>query len=222
VAFEAAQGLDAALAFGFSAGEVVGGRAARAALHDRDPVQGAVELAVAASVEPVSLPATRGSRDRGDAGMAGEVGLAREALDVGRLGEDLGRGQGAAALQREQLRGAPSHESAELGFQARALARELARHPHPRLLVQPGEPPADALQPAQPVQRPGRDVQLRDQIVQVPAQSVLHARALADQVLAVVEQQLDLKRPLVELGAGQTVDALPERGAGDRLGVDRV
>jgi hypothetical protein len=41
--------------------------------------------------------------------------------------------------------------------------------------------------------------------VQVPAQSILHAGALADQVLAVVAQQLDLQRPLVELRAGQTV-----------------
>jgi hypothetical protein len=39
-----------------------------AALGDRDPVQGAVELAVPATVEPVALAVARGGRDRGDAG----------------------------------------------------------------------------------------------------------------------------------------------------------
>jgi hypothetical protein len=38
----------------------------------------------------------------------------------------------------------------------------------------------------------------------------LRARALRDQVLAVVEQQPDLERVPVELRAGQALDALPE------------
>jgi hypothetical protein len=56
-AFEAAERLAAALAFGAFALEVVASRRVVAALGDRDPVEGGVELAVAAAVEPVSLGA---------------------------------------------------------------------------------------------------------------------------------------------------------------------
>ena len=50
VSLEAAHGLDAALAFGFLAGEVGACRRVDPAACDRDDVQGAVELAVAATV----------------------------------------------------------------------------------------------------------------------------------------------------------------------------
>jgi hypothetical protein len=43
---------------------------------------------------------------------------------------------------------------------------------------------------------------------------------LADQVTAVVDEQLDLPRRAVELGDGQV--RVAQRGQGDRLGVDRV
>jgi hypothetical protein len=47
-----------------------------------------------------------------------------------------------------------------------------------------------------------RQVELGPAVVEEPAQPVLDPRALRDQVLAVVEQQLDLARRALELGAG--------------------
>jgi hypothetical protein len=45
---------------------------------------------------------------------------------------------------------------------------------------------------------------------------------LGYQVLAVVEQQLDGQRALIEEGLRQRLDALPERSAGHGGGVDRI
>ena len=55
LSFEAAEGFAAALALALFAFEVGACGRVDARLRDRDPVQGAVELAVAAAVEPVSL-----------------------------------------------------------------------------------------------------------------------------------------------------------------------
>src|SRR5207237_1198111 len=56
-AFEAADRLSPALAFGSFAFEVGAGGGVIAGLRDRDPVERGVELAVAAPVEPVPLDA---------------------------------------------------------------------------------------------------------------------------------------------------------------------
>jgi hypothetical protein len=58
LAFEAADRLAAALAFGLFALQVGTGGGMDARLRDRDSVEGAVELAVAAAVEAVALEAT--------------------------------------------------------------------------------------------------------------------------------------------------------------------
>ena len=54
LAFEAADRFAAAFAFGLLALEVGASRGMDARLRDRDPVKRAVELAVAAAVEPVT------------------------------------------------------------------------------------------------------------------------------------------------------------------------
>jgi hypothetical protein len=56
--------------------------------------------------------------------------------------------------------------------------------------------------------------------VQVPAQPVDRPGAFGDQVLAVVDQQLDLPGRLVMAGGGQV--GFAQGGAGDGEGVDRV
>jgi hypothetical protein len=56
VAFEAAEGFATALPFGLLAFEVGARGWVHARLGDRDPVQGAVEPAIAFAVEPVPLP----------------------------------------------------------------------------------------------------------------------------------------------------------------------
>ena len=68
-----------------------------AALGDRDPVQGAVELAVAAAVEPVASLLARAGFERCDAGVAGKLRVGLEAFDRADLPEQLGGADGAAA-----------------------------------------------------------------------------------------------------------------------------
>jgi hypothetical protein len=57
LSFEAADGFAAAFPFGLFAFQVGAGGGVVAGLGDRDPVERAVELAVAAAVEPVALHA---------------------------------------------------------------------------------------------------------------------------------------------------------------------
>jgi hypothetical protein len=57
--------------------------------------------------------------------------------------------------------------------------------------------------------------------MEMPAQPLLGAAALVDQIVAVIDQQLELPvDPLVRPGPAQA--RLPERGTGDRERVDRV
>ena len=55
VALEAADGFAGALAFGAAPGDVVLGLGVAAGAGDGDAVQGGIDLAVAAAIEPVSL-----------------------------------------------------------------------------------------------------------------------------------------------------------------------
>jgi len=73
-----------------------------AALRDRDAVEGAVQLAVAAAVESVSLVFAGAGVEWCDASVAGELGVRAEAVDRPDLGEQLGGADGAAAGQLQQ------------------------------------------------------------------------------------------------------------------------
>ena len=81
------------------AGSVVDG------LGDYDAVDPGIQapVALAGRAQPYRCRAG-GVRDRGQSGVAGEGGLAPEALDVGHLGDDPGRRQFSAALQGDQVR----------------------------------------------------------------------------------------------------------------------
>jgi hypothetical protein len=81
LAFEAAECFTAALALALLALQVGAGRCVDTALRDADPVQGAVQLPVAATVEPVSALLPRAGLERSDAGRASEPGVASKALD---------------------------------------------------------------------------------------------------------------------------------------------
>jgi hypothetical protein len=58
-----------------------------AATGDRDDVQSAVELAVAAAVQPVAIMSAGGHGDRCDSGDPGELRIALEALGAGGLAD---------------------------------------------------------------------------------------------------------------------------------------
>ena len=64
-------------------------RGVDASLGDRDPVQGAVELAVAAAVEAVALVFAGARFDRCYAGVAGRLRVGVEALARSDLPEQL-------------------------------------------------------------------------------------------------------------------------------------
>ena len=71
-------------------------------MGNRDAVEGAVELAVAAAVEAVALVFAGAGVEWCDASVAGELGVCREAVDWADLAEQLGGTQRAAAGELEQ------------------------------------------------------------------------------------------------------------------------
>src|SRR5688500_16891510 len=90
LALQAADGFAAALAFGLFAFEVGAGGWVDARLGDRDAVQGAVELAVAAAIEPVAAVLAGAGFEWCDAGVTGELGICLEACDRTDLAQQLG------------------------------------------------------------------------------------------------------------------------------------
>src|SRR5688572_9347733 len=85
------------------ASDVELGLGVAAQASDGDAVNGRVDLAVAAAVEAVAVGVARADRDRSDAGGARELGVAGEPARAGDLGDELGRGQRAAAGLGKQL-----------------------------------------------------------------------------------------------------------------------
>jgi hypothetical protein len=126
VALQTAQRFAAGLAVGLLAREVCGGLRVEAALGDREAVQRAVELAVAAAVEAVAVGASRGRGDRRRAGDPRQLGVGREASDVGDLADELGRGQDAAAALGEELRRDVGDEDGELTLERIDRSGQLA------------------------------------------------------------------------------------------------
>ncbi len=124
-----------------------------------------------------------------------------------------------------------AHVSGELAFQLVDTAGELADathelggDAHARAVLKRAEPTSDAFQTACSVNVAGWDAGLKlgAQIDEVPAQPVDDARALGDKVLAVVTQQPDLKRLLVEKRRREPLDPLAQHGASDRSRIDLV
>ena len=100
VAFEGAAGFAWRFAFGDLAGEVCLRGWVVAGLDDRDPVEGGVELAVAAAVEPVAACGlARAAGDWCGAAEAGERGAVAEAADVAGVGDDRGGYLRAGAVE---------------------------------------------------------------------------------------------------------------------------
>src|SRR5215211_2464688 len=103
-----------------------------------------------------------------------------------------------------------------------AIWRTSSRATRTRRLLGPGEAARDLPQPLAGVQRPGRDLELGPEVVQMPAQPLLVGRACRDQILAMVDEQANVERRAVQVRAGKVLDPFLQRGASDAERVDRV
>ena len=103
VALEGPERLAVGLALGAFALEEGAGLRMDAGLGHGDPVEGAVELAVAAAVETVAVAGPRGRGQGRHSCVAGQLRVGREASRASDLRDQLGRGERAAAGQLEQL-----------------------------------------------------------------------------------------------------------------------
>jgi hypothetical protein len=231
VALEAAHRLDAGLAFGFLAGEIGASRRVDPAARDRDDVQGAVELAVAATVQAVAVASPGGSRNRCDAGQPGELSVAGEALCARGLADQDRGAQRATAGLCEQLWAMGANEVAQLALERLGFPCErgdaldlLASDTDPGGLWQRPEPAGDALQLAGVVElaRWNLRLELRVEHHEVPAQPVDQPGALGNEDLAVIAQQPDLDSLLIEEGSRESLDPLAQHGAGNRSRIDLV
>src|SRR5512144_2766025 len=87
------------------------------ALGDRDPVNRAVELAVAATVEAMPRPLSRGGRDRSDPGDPGKLRIGGEPPGASDLRDQLRRGERRAPRQLKQLRRIALHQDPDLALE---------------------------------------------------------------------------------------------------------
>jgi hypothetical protein len=186
-------------------------------LGDGDPVQGAVELAIATAVESMATVLAGAGLERRDAGMAGQLSVAPEALDRTDLAEQLGGAQRAAAGKLEQLRSDALRACLQLAFElgdrtaeASAASDQLAGDRDLDRLLAAGEPTAEAVKPKRAVERAQRYPKRRIELVQVPAQPLLSAAPLRNEVVAVIDEQLQLPQPLL-LGAWPVEARLAQR-----------
>jgi hypothetical protein len=185
-------------------------------------------LAVAAAVEAVSLVLAGARFERCDTGVAGELRVGVEAVDRADLAQQLGGAEWAAAGQREQCGGGVvdarlqfTIEREDRARQAAAAADELARDPDLHGLLAPTQATIDAVKPQRAVERAGRDDELRIEVVQLPAQPLLGPPALVDQVVAMVDEQLQLAQR--RFTRPWTIQLrFPQGGSGDGKRVDRV
>src|SRR5207244_3546283 len=102
-----------------------------------------------------------------------------------------------------------------------AAGNQFAYDTHLDLLLAPCEPASDALEMRRPVESSRRHNEGRVELMQVPAQSLLRPAALVDEILAVIDQQLEITKWLL-IGPWPAQARLAQRGSGDRERIDRV
>ena len=160
--------------------------------------------------------------------MARELGVGVEAFDRADLGQDLRRGDRSAAGQLEErwsrLRCPLFELAVELDDRAgeRAAAHDkFPSDPHLYLCWPAGKPAADAIKMHRSVEALRGDDQGRVELVQMPAQPLLDSPSFVDEIIAMVDQQLQVPKQL--LARARTTQARLSQGrSGDREGIDRV
>jgi hypothetical protein len=88
-------------------------------------------------------------------------------------------------------------------------------------LLTTGEPTADTLQMGRPAKHPEWDGEGRIQLVEVPAQPLLGSAPLVDEIVAVIDEQLQVTEDLL-VGPRPAQVGLAQRSPGDGERVDRV
>lgn len=126
VAFDAADGFSAGLAFGQASFQVVAGALVPAQTAEHDAVEGGVGLAVTASVEPASLGLAGGRFDGADAAQRREGGLSSQPFGVVAGRDEQGGGAvGADADALQQLRAMSSDGVSDASLQVAGFGGEL-------------------------------------------------------------------------------------------------
>jgi len=137
-------------------------------------VQGTVELAIAAAIEPMSIGLTRRCRDRRRGGRSCELGVGGEAADASDLADQLRCGQRPAAALGDQASSQVGDQRRQLGLERADRAGQLAdapqliaSDPDSCRLLGALEATVDAVLPAAADQCPGWDLELGPEVVQV-------------------------------------------------------
>src|SRR5229473_1165910 len=186
-------------------------------------MQGGVQLAVAAAIEPVPLLVAGGGWNGCGPVVHGERGAGAKATHIGGFAKEFGSGQDAAARECQQTRRKRRHHARQLLLEL-IDARVQLRGPGCQLPSQLGndtvaaiEQRFDSLNRRPPAQRPRRNLESRLQLMKQPLQPILYSGSLADQVLTVVEQQLDFPAVVVQMCLRQV--GFTQRGAshGERI-----
>jgi hypothetical protein len=128
---------------------------------------------------------------------------------------------GRCALTRdEQL----ALERVRLAAQHAELRDLLARDPYPGAGGQPTQASIDPAELTGIGERaaPKRALEFGAELQQMPAQPVLHPGALGDEILAVIGEQPDLHRALIEVRGGKALHAVLDHRPGDRERVDLI
>ena len=92
---------------------------------------------------------------------------------------------------------------------------------HLRLCRPAGEPAADAIKMHRPIECFRGDGEGRVELMQMPTQPLLRPPPLVDEIIAMIDQQLQVTKRLL-VRARATQPRLPQRGPGDGERVDRV
>ncbi len=170
-----------------------------------------------------------GDRDGGASGEARELRVAGEPVDPGDLADQLGRDQHAHACLGQQLRRDLPDQAGELLIEPGDRAGQfpnpgdhVARDLHLNSGLRAAESVRDLGLPSGVDQHAPGDLPLGPQVVQLPAQLVDQPRPGVHQTLAMQRQQPNLELDAGQPGGRQRLNALSERGAGDRQRVDRI
>jgi hypothetical protein len=162
---------------------------------------------------------------------AGRARFGREALGGGGVADDDRGGDRSAAVLGQQCGALCLDQRFDLGAQLALLCGDLSdplqdqfRDADLWVAWQTREPAGDAFTDLRVIEagRSELGFKVRRELHEVPPQPVREAAAFADDLVAVVVEDSDIERLLVQVRDRERVDPFSERGAGDRGRVDRI